>query len=113
MLNHDRELQKLTFHFIFSIFQRHYYQPLFTLIGGGIKKFPKSHRPMGSVLPKKAKWIQDGAAQFDPKNNAVYTAKGDKIEYDYLLIGVGLRLDYDKVMLFAKKRVKTAYLISI
>jgi sulfide:quinone oxidoreductase len=55
---------------------------------------------MAKVLPKKAKWVQDAAVQFDPKNNVVYTAKGDKVEYDFLLIGVGLKLDYNRVIIY-------------
>lgn len=76
---------------------KHYYQPMFTLIGGGIKTLKDSWRPMSKVLPTLAKWVQDSAAKFDPANNTVYTAKGDKIEYDFLLVATGLQLNYDKV----------------
>uniref|UniRef100_A0A182PTM6 Sulfide:quinone oxidoreductase, mitochondrial n=1 Tax=Anopheles epiroticus TaxID=199890 RepID=A0A182PTM6_9DIPT len=76
---------------------KHYYQPMFTLIGGGIKKLEDSFRPMKSVLPALATWIKDSAAKFEPENNAVYTSGGDKIEYEYLLVAVGLQLNYDKI----------------
>lgn len=75
----------------------HYYQPMFTLIGGGMKSLKDSYRPMGKVLPTLAKWVKDSAAKFEPENNTVYTAKGDKIEYDMLLVAVGLQLNYDKI----------------
>ncbi|XP_062562129.1 sulfide:quinone oxidoreductase, mitochondrial [Armigeres subalbatus] len=76
---------------------KHYYQPMFTLIGGGIKTLKDSYRPMSKVLPTLAKWVQDSAAKFEPENNTVYTAKGDKIEYDFLLVATGLQLNYNKI----------------
>lgn len=75
----------------------HYYQPLFTLAGGGIKTLEQSRKSMGDVLPRKAKWLKASAAQFEPEKNAVVTSKGDVINYEYLLIAVGLELNYDKV----------------
>lgn len=54
---------------------------------------------MGDVLPKKAKWIKDKAAQFFPEENRLITASGEEISYDYLVLAMGLNLDYDKVML--------------
>lgn len=77
--------------------EKHYYQPMFTLIGGGIKTLNDSFRPMSKVLPALATWLKDSAAKFEPENNTVYTANGDKIEYEFLLVATGLQLDYDKV----------------
>lgn len=76
----------------------HYYQPMFTLIGGGMKELSQSRRSMGSVLPAKAKWIKDSAVQFDPDANEVITKQGHVINYDILVIAVGLQLNYDKVI---------------
>ncbi|XP_001654715.2 sulfide:quinone oxidoreductase, mitochondrial [Aedes aegypti] len=76
---------------------KHYYQPMFTLIGGGIKTLKDSYRPMSKVLPTLAKWVKDSAAKFEPENNTVYTANGDKIEYEFLLVATGLQLNYDKI----------------
>ncbi|XP_055638170.1 sulfide:quinone oxidoreductase, mitochondrial isoform X2 [Toxorhynchites rutilus septentrionalis] len=76
---------------------RHYYQPMFTLIGGGIKSLEDSFRPMSKVLPALAKWLKDSAAKFEPEKNTVLTANGDKIEYEFLLVAMGLQLNYDKI----------------
>lgn len=35
----------------------HYYQPMFTLIGGGIRSFEDSKKPMKDTLPKKCKMV--------------------------------------------------------
>lgn len=75
----------------------HYYQPLFTLIGGGLKTLVQSHKPMANVLPKDAIRVTDTAQEIDPENCIVYTLKGLKVQYEYLIIAVGIRLDYDKI----------------
>lgn len=77
--------------------ERHYYQPMFTLIGGGMKHFPESYRAMKSVLPSKAKWMRDAAMKFEPDENRVHTKHGHTITYDLLIVATGLQLNYDKV----------------
>ena len=47
----------------------HYYQPLWTLVGGGVKTLAQSGRPMESLLPKGANWLKDSVARFDPNSN--------------------------------------------
>lgn len=78
--------------------QTHYYQAMWTLVGGGIKKLQDSGKPMAEVLPKKAKWIKDRAAQFFPEENRLVTASGEEISYDFLVLAMGLQLDYNKVI---------------
>ncbi|KAJ8927035.1 hypothetical protein NQ314_020598 [Rhamnusium bicolor] len=75
----------------------HYYQPLFTLIGGGAATLEESRRNEKDVLPENCTWIKDKAVEYEPKNNVVHTEKGKIIEYDYLLIAVGLNLHYEKI----------------
>lgn len=62
-----------------------------------MKTLSQSRRDMASVLPKKAKWIKDAAAKFNPKANEVITKNGHIISYDLLIIAVGLQLNYGKV----------------
>ncbi|PQJ34327.1 pyridine nucleotide-disulfide oxidoreductase [Salinibacter sp. 10B] len=73
----------------------HYYQPLWTLIGGGVFPKEESARPMAEVMPKGVTWIQDAAASFDPDNNTVTTAGGDTYGYDYLVMAAGLQINWD------------------
>ncbi|XP_067645667.1 sulfide:quinone oxidoreductase, mitochondrial isoform X2 [Eurosta solidaginis] len=75
---------------------KHYYQPMFTLVGGGMKDLEDSSRPMEKVLPSRVKWIQSAAVEFDPNNNIVTTENGIDIKYDMLLLATGLQLNYDK-----------------
>ncbi|XP_067645666.1 sulfide:quinone oxidoreductase, mitochondrial isoform X1 [Eurosta solidaginis] len=76
---------------------KHYYQPMFTLVGGGMKDLEDSSRPMEKVLPSRVKWIQSAAVEFDPNNNIVTTENGIDIKYDMLLLATGLQLNYDKI----------------
>lgn len=76
---------------------KHYYQPIWTLVGGGV--FPKevSEREEADFIPPGATWIQDAVESFDPDNNAVTLRGGQRLTYDYLVVGAGLKLDWDKV----------------
>lgn len=75
----------------------HYYQPLWTLVGGGDAKRESTARPMGSVIPKGVTWIQDGASSFDPENKRVNTRDGRSVGYDVLVVAAGIQLDWDKI----------------
>lgn len=75
----------------------HYYQPLFTLIGGGICHLEEARKKTSNVLPKNAVWMKDSATEFNPESNSVSTRKGHTIYYDFLLVAAGLQTDYDKV----------------
>ena len=63
----------------------HYYQPLFTLVGSGIKKFEQSKKPMASVMARGVTWIQDGADKFEPDQNRVLIASGQKVRSSLVL----------------------------
>nr|ABV22505.1 sulfide:quinone oxidoreductase [Arenicola marina] len=72
----------------------HYYQPLWTLVGGGLRKLDQSAQPMNKVLPGACDWIKDSAVQFDPDNNTVFTKHGYEVKYDFLVCAMGLQLNY-------------------
>ena len=46
--------------------QTHYYQPEFTLVGGGVIKLDKTRRPMKGLIPDGVPWIQQAASAIDP-----------------------------------------------
>lgn len=75
----------------------HYYQPMWTLVGGGLKDLQQSGRPMADCLPKSATWIKDSVTSFSPETNQVTTSSGDTITYDHLVIAMGLQLRYEKI----------------
>ncbi|MGV0871534.1 FAD-dependent oxidoreductase [Mycolicibacterium sp. XJ879] len=74
----------------------HYYQPLWTLVGGGQAKASATARPEASVMPRKATWIKNAAAAVDPDNNTVTCADGAVYGYDVLVVSPGIQLDWDR-----------------
>nr|CAX70414.1 hypotherical protein [Schistosoma japonicum] len=75
----------------------HYYQPLWTLVGAGIKTVAESARPLAKVLTPKAKLYSDEITHIEPKESYVVLSNGDKISYEYLILSLGMTLRYDKV----------------
>ena len=75
----------------------HYYQPGWTLVGGGIKSVDFTTKPMKDVLPKNADWIKSKVVSFDPDNSKLSTDGGDDISYEYLVIAMGMQLRYEDV----------------
>lgn len=77
--------------------EKHYYQPLWTLVGGGCAKRETSERSESSVIPKGVTWIKDAADAFDPENNMVHTTGGKAISYDVMVVCPGLQLDWARI----------------
>ena len=48
----------------------HYYQPLWTLVGGGIFPREDSAREEGDLIPDEVTWIRDAATSIDPETRA-------------------------------------------
>jgi sulfide:quinone oxidoreductase len=76
---------------------QHYYQPLWTLVGGGRAPAGTSARPEAGLIPKGVSWIRSRAADVDPEARTVVTQDGQRISYNYLVVAPGLQLDFDKV----------------
>ncbi|KWX22511.1 pyridine nucleotide-disulfide oxidoreductase [Mycolicibacterium wolinskyi] len=74
----------------------HYYQPLWTLVGGGQAKASTTQRPEASVMPKGVTWINKAATVIDPDNNSVTCADGTSYAYDVLVVCPGIQLDWDR-----------------
>jgi NADH dehydrogenase FAD-containing subunit len=70
---------------------------MWTLVGGGVKQFEQSSKLMKDVLPTKANWLQTKATSFDPDNNKVFTENGDEINYEFLVVAMGIQVNYQKV----------------
>ena len=75
----------------------HYYQPLWTLVGGGRAPIEITARPEASVMPKGVRWIQRAAVAVDPDAHEVTLADGTIVGYEYLVMCPGIQLDWDKI----------------
>ncbi len=75
----------------------HYYQPGWTMVGGGIFDAQDTVRTMGSLIPKGVHWIKSAVAAFEPKDDAVILDGCRVVKYDRLIVCPGLKLDWNKV----------------
>jgi len=75
----------------------HYYQPLWTLVGGGAATREKTRRSQKSVIPNGATWIQQSVVSFDPENNAITASEGQTIGYDFLIVCPGIQINWDRI----------------
>ncbi|AFY85365.1 NAD(P)/FAD-dependent oxidoreductase [Oscillatoria acuminata] len=72
----------------------HYYQPGWTLTGGGVFQIEDTRKPQKDVMPKGVTWIKDKAVKLNPDGNTVITASGLEIEYDCLIVCPGIQIDW-------------------
>ncbi len=75
----------------------HYYQPLWTLIGGGLAKKEASARPEADFIPDGVDWIRDAAVGIDPDTRTVVTKDHGAVTYDYLVVAMGVQLWWSKI----------------
>ena len=75
----------------------HYYQPGWTLVGGGVFKREQTERQMASLMPKGVQWVRAACAGFDPERNQAILEDGERIGYKVLIAAPGLKLDWDAI----------------
>jgi sulfide:quinone oxidoreductase len=75
----------------------HYYQPLWTLVGGGVVAKETTQKPMAQVIPVGTTWIKDAVTTLNPKANSLTLASQNTISYDYLILSPGLKVDFEKI----------------
>ena len=75
----------------------HYYQPGWTLVGGGVFGPNQTVRTLASVLPPQVHWIKAAVAAFEPERSAVLLEGCRLIEYGRLVVCPGLKLDWHRV----------------
>lgn len=75
----------------------HYYQPGWTMVGGGIFDASDTAKTMGSLIPSGVHWIKSAVAAFEPRDNAVVLDGCRVVKYGRLVVCPGLKLDWHKV----------------
>lgn len=76
---------------------KHYYQPLWTLVGGGVVDKEETERDEASVIPEGVTWLRDAATAFFPESSEVETRAHGRLGYDYLVVAPGIQIDWHKV----------------
>ncbi|MDH6521613.1 sulfide:quinone oxidoreductase [Streptomyces sp. SAI-135] len=75
----------------------HWYQPLWTLVGGGQAPLRATRRPESSVIPDGVRWIRRRALAVDPEARTVSLSGDTELTYEHLVTAPGLQLDWDGV----------------
>ncbi|SET33111.1 bifunctional protein tyrosine phosphatase family protein/NAD(P)/FAD-dependent oxidoreductase [Oceanicella actignis] len=75
----------------------HYYQPGWTLVGGGVFAPRQTVMPMAQVIPDGVRWIKAAVAAFEPENDAVVLDGCKVVRYGRLIVAPGLRLAWEKI----------------
>ncbi len=75
----------------------HYYQPGWTMVGGGVFKAGETARTMASVIPTDVRWIKAAVAAFEPESNQVILEGCRVLKYKHLVVCPGLKLDWQGI----------------
>lgn len=75
----------------------HYYQPGWTMVGGGIFDAQSTAKTMGSLIPKGVHWLKSAVAAFEPENNAIILDGCRVVKYGRLIVCPGIKLDWNRV----------------
>ena len=75
----------------------HFYQPGWTMVGGGIFEAADTARTMASVIPTDVSWIKAAVAAFEPENNQIILEGCRVVKYKQLVVCPGLKLDWQGI----------------
>ncbi|NJM54969.1 MAG: TIGR01244 family phosphatase [Verrucomicrobiae bacterium] len=72
----------------------HYYQPGWTMVGGGIFDPASTAKTMASLIPDGVRWIKAAVAAFEPEKNAIILEGCRVVKYRSLVVVPGLKLNW-------------------
>ena len=77
--------------------ETHDYQPLWTLVGAGVFPREASRRREADFVPSNVDWIRERVATIDAEAKMVTTDRGTRISYDYLVVALGIQINWSAV----------------
>jgi sulfide:quinone oxidoreductase len=77
--------------------EKHYYQPLWTLVGGGVTKKEVTEKREADLIPRGVTWIRDAVVAFEPAENRVRLRSGPLLGYDYLVVCPGIQVNWKDI----------------
>ncbi len=72
----------------------HYYQPGWTMVGGGVFDAESTAKTMASLIPSGVRWIRAAVAAFEPDNKSVILEGCRVVKYRSLIVAPGLKLNW-------------------
>ncbi|WP_036255484.1 NAD(P)/FAD-dependent oxidoreductase [Methylocapsa acidiphila] len=76
---------------------KHYYQPGWTMVGGGVFNAASTEREEADFIPGGARWIKEAVAGFAPESDEVILSNGERVAYRALIAAPGIKLDWAAV----------------
>jgi len=76
---------------------KHYYQPLWILVGAGVTHFSATEKEESSLISPGVTWLKDFVTGFEPEPNQVLTQSLGTVGYKYLVVCPGIQIDWDRV----------------
>jgi sulfide:quinone oxidoreductase len=74
--------------------EEHYYQPGWTMVGGGVFNAHDTVQATAGCLPRDVQWIKGEVISFEPEQNKVTLKDGKSVSYRYLIVCPGLKLNW-------------------
>lgn len=93
LLDRDRDLDIV----IVEPRTEHYYQPGWTMVGGGIFDAASTCRSEASVVPAGVRWVRGAVATFEPDRDQIMLEDGTIVGYRALVVAPGVSLDWDAI----------------
>ena len=75
----------------------HHYQPGWTLVGAGLKTKQELRRRLPALIDTRIKLYQKKVDTFQPDQNTVTLAGGNKIGYEHLVVVPGIAVNFDAI----------------
>lgn len=75
----------------------HHYQPGYTLVGAGVYQRSDVLFDQSDLMMPGMRWVKDSVQAFEPDHNRVIVASGEAIDYDFLVVALGVEPDWDSV----------------
>lgn len=75
----------------------HYYQPGWTMVGGGIFKPSQTAKTQASLIPNGVEWIKSAVLAFEPNQDSLVLEGCRVVRYGRLIVCPGLKLDWGRI----------------
>lgn len=75
----------------------HYYQPAWTLVGGGAYQAEATRRRLADVLPKGVRHIAAKVTALNPDDNSVTLDSGETVSYGQLVVAAGIQINWGAI----------------
>lgn len=76
---------------------KHYYQPAWTMVGGGFYNIKDTEKEEAAFIPKDVEWIKESVINLMPENNQIKLSTGKQLTYDYLIVAPGIQLNWNEI----------------